>query len=455
MPIDSSILDEARSFIRANSLVLAVAAAVMGLAYGFGLTTYSLSIDEEFYLLSDGMSWWFETGRPVIAAVKLMLHDTVPLPFFDMALSLGFMFAAAVMWALLFTHAAGRQLHRVAVLIFLIVFTTLPINAYLLMFNVHNVEVSLGLVFGAASAWFGWRWTMEGAGRSAAIAAIVLAVLAVGTYQSLASVIIAGVLVAQLVHIIAHDTARAAPPLRRQLGRSVRLVTPALLALAVGVGLNLVLVERGGYTEANFIAWGTDGIFRIAGRFGLQILRYASGLAFVGGWVLIPSIVAGLAVLVLLFRDGLSRARWYPVLVLVAIAFTPFALSAVLGTPLPVRAMQALTLVAASMWLLVSLMLPTKRMLTTVLLVAAGLLAVWNAGVTTRLFVTEHQTYENDRTVANQIIERLARAGWDGEAIAIVTAGERLLGPLEAIAADDTFGGSFSTGAEVYARMTS
>jgi Glucosyl transferase GtrII len=436
-------LDEARSFIRTNWLVMAAAAAVMLLAYGFGLTTYSLSIDEELRLISDGTAVWLEQGRPVLALVELLLLDTVPLSFFDLGLSLALLLVAAAMWAILFTHAAGRQFHAAALLVFLIVFTTLPTNAYQLMFDIMNVEVSLGIIFAAASAWLAWKWAIEDGGPSMAISATVLAALAVGTYQSLAFVLIAGVLIAQLAHLVAGDGAREALPTRHALGRSVRLVAPAVIALAIGVAINYVLVARGGYTESNYIAWGNDDVFRIVGRFGLQLFRYAAGRAFVGGWLLMPSIVAGLVVLALLVRDGRSRGRWYPVFLLVAIGFTPFAMSVVLGTPLPVRAMQALTLVAASMWLLMALMLPAKRALTAVLLTSALLLAVWNAGITTRLFVTEYQTYENDRTIATQIVERLARAGWDGQNIAIVPVGSRVLGPVEGMAADNTFGGSF------------
>jgi len=121
----------------------------------------------------------------------------------------------------------------------------------------------------------------------------------------------------------------------------------------------------------------------------------------------------------------------------------PFALSAMLGTPLPNRALKALPLVAAGVWMLLALVLPHGRALTAGLLAVAMVFAVWNGSIVTRLFVSEQLTYEADLRIATQIVERLEQGGWNGEPIPLVVVGRRQGGPAERLAVDETFGNGF------------
>jgi hypothetical protein len=435
-------LDRTTAFIRSNAVVLVTAAGAMILAYGFALTSFSLSVDEEVRFLDDSPSVWVDQGRPVIALLKVVLADLLPLPFMNLGLALLALFASAVLWAALFVRAWGREGHGPGLLMFLIVFTTLPLNAYYLHFNTFNVEVSLGLVWAAGSAWLAWSWAVDGRGRAHAAASVGLALLAVGTYQNLAFAIIAGVLMAQLVRLLARKGPEGPRPTLRATERSLRLAGPAVVALVLGAAFNLIFVARGGYTES-FIAWGVDDPIRIVGRLARSVLHYVAGLGFEGGWVLIPSVVAAAAVLVLVVRWCLRAGWWFPLALLIVVGYAPFALSSALGTPLPNRAMQALPLVAAGMWLLLAMLLEGRRWMMMALIVMAGLFAVWNAGITTRLFLTEKMTYETDRVIATRIAERLAQAGWDGQPLPIVAVGSRPHGALEGTAVSETFGGSF------------
>jgi hypothetical protein len=173
-----------------------------------------------------------------------------------------------------------------------------------------------------------------------------------------------------------------------------------------------------------------------------NITSYAAGTGFFGGWVLQPTVVAAGILVLRVAQLGLRERHGYALFLLTAILLMPFALSVALGSPLPNRAMQALPLVAASMWLVLSLEW-RNRAVSTVLLIGALLFSIWNAGITTRLFMAEQYAFDTDRTIAGNIAERLSGAGWDGRSLAIVIIGDRTLGPIERIASHETFGKSF------------
>jgi hypothetical protein len=283
---------------------------------------------------------------------------------------------------------------------------------------------------------------MEHRRRLWALAAAAFGLLAVMTFQSFAFTIVGGVLVAQLASILADGRAPSAASARASLSRSVLLVAPIATAVVAGAALYYVLVERGSYVEG-FIGWGTVGTLTTIDRLVANLGSYLVGSGFFGGWILLPTIAAAVVLLAFVLRMSLRRRAWYAILLLAVICLMPFAMSAVLGTPLPNRAMQTLPLIAASIWLLLGLVLPRTNAVMAGLLAVAVLFAIWNAGITTRLFVAEDYSFQTDRTIAGQIAERLASEGWEGQPIPIVVVGDRRLGPVERFASHETFGKSF------------
>ena len=190
------------------------------------------------------------------------------------------------------------------------------------------------------------------------------------------------------------------------------------------------------------LGWGREDIGASL-LWVVQPIIWAIGMGFHGGWVLVPTVAAAAYLVLLLIRRGTKTGSWYPVWLLLAIIASQFALSAALGRYLPVRTMQVVPLVAGSIWLLLSLTLPWKESLSKAMIVAALLFAVWNANSVTQLFMTEHAVFERDRTIAAQIVERLANDGWDGSEVPIVSMGDRELQPVEQLASSETFGLSF------------
>jgi MFS family permease len=440
-PTPRSPVDDARGFFRDNAWVFILGAGLTAMAYSVAIATFASSIDEAWHMLDDTTEDWVRQGRPMVPLMKFLLQDTFPMPHVSIVMALAARFLAAMLWAAFFAHAFGR--HRVGsggLLLFLVVFCTLPVIAYNLTYNTVNVEVSLGWLLAGSSAWLAWLAVVDRRGPWFGVAAMGSALMAVLTYQDLGFTIIAGVLIAQLGRLLTQRDGWGEPQ-RGYLRRTLLLSAPAAVALALGAATMYLLSARGGHLDG-FVAWGTVEPALIMIRLGAVLLSYWMGLGFVGGWVLIPSVLAAGVLLVAIAPSALRARFWYPLELVVLIMLAPFALWFVLGASLPNRAIQALVLVAAGIWLLLDLVLPRRREVAVALVSGALLLAVWNTSINSRLFMTEKLTHETDQMIASQISERLAEAGWDGRPIPVVLAGSRAPGEVEAQVTDETFGQS-------------
>ena len=438
----SRLLAEAKVFIQSNAVAIVAAALAMLFAYGLLLTSQSLSEDEELGIYAEGVGPYLEQGRPVAMLIEVATTDTLPLPFFGPALALACLFASAIVFAFLFLRAAGQLAgHRVAVLLFLVVLTTLPVNAYFLTFSTLNVPVAVGFLLAGASAWFAWLWGAEGWDASNGIAAIMFGVLATLTYQGLTFVPLAAVLIAQLASIVG-DGGRQSGRTRREIVTTLRLAAPPLAASAIGALISLLMMRDNDQHSA-LLRWGSEPAGAILGNLSAWISSYLVGDGFVGGWVLLPTVGAAVVLFVMLVRRAVRGAGWWPVVLLAGIVLTPFSLGLALGGEQLNRAMQGLPIVAASIWLLLALTVRGKHTVVAALLVSALVLTLWHGSVNSRLFLTELTTYEVDRAIATSIVERLAAAGWDGEQVPIVSVGRRAITPIEDHADDEAIGSSF------------
>ncbi len=226
-------------------------------------------------------------------------------------------------------------------------------------------------------------------------------------------------------------------------------MVPVLVAAAVSAVIAFAAL-RGSEWHQSLIGWGSESIAAIVQELVSWIASYAIGEGFVGGWVLLPTVAAAVALLGVMVYRAAQGHGWWPIVVLLALLATPFSLGLALGGEQMNRTMQVLPWVAGSVWLLLALALPARRALVGVLLAAGVLLTVWHSSVTGRLFWTEHTTYENDRIIAAAIVERLAADGWDGEQVPIVSVGRRPVTPIEDHADDENIGMSlFNSGGGV------
>ncbi len=439
---DHGLLPAFRDFIAANRvLVLAVAGACL-LSYGFALTNYSLSIDDEIALNTDQVGAWLPQGRFSITLLKLLLGDRMPLPFATMGIALAVLIAATLLWAFAFDRSAsGRLTGTSGLILFGVFFVSVPTQAYYLTFGTFNVEVSAGYVLAGLSVLLSWRWSIERRSWVNALLAWVCALFAVGTYQPFAVVCVTGVAVALLLRMTAQPGGTRIPQ-RRLLREGVRCVLPTLAGAASALAVNAVLIPRDSYVGL-YVGWGQSSARSIVESLAAYVRATLTGNGFVGGHAVLWAELAGLAVAAYFIWNAVrDREALLPVMFLFVL-LSPFAVSVALGTPMPVRTQQVLPLAFGSFWLFVPLAFGASSMIRWGGAAAAVLIVVWNAQANTQLFMSQYLTYQYDRDRATAIVGQLVDEGWAGDPLPIVIVGA-IVPPNEPfLVRSETFGGSF------------
>ena len=390
-----------------------MAAMAALLAHGVALTNASLSADEGLLVVRPGIGA-LSSGRPVMALVKAATTDLMPLPFWNTALAMILLLLAGTAFAFLLMRAAAQaEGHRAAVTVFLVVFTTLPLTAFMLMWGEVSIAFAFGLGLAAMAATFAWLWAAEGWGTTAALAAVVMALFTALTYQAQVFVALAGVLAANIAFDLRPErrsiptpeticasacgwlgrspsAARSAGRWRSpwsRMGRAARTTTPAF---SRGAALMPSPSSR--------ISWSR-----------WSRTRRGRASSVVGSWL--PTLVVAVALLLQLAADAFRGSSWWNVVLLLGLLLTPFGASIALGTALPQRAMHAMPLAAGAVWLLWAIIFRRNGLRTGILVVATILLTVWHSGVTSHLYYVELTTFDTDRLIASAVAERLTGQG--------------------------------------------
>jgi hypothetical protein len=396
-------------FVREHVAAVAVAAAVALLGYGFELTHFTLSIDEELFPGSASLSQWVAQGRFGVALLKLVSGHVHVVPFFGLFVSLTALVGSAFVWLYAYQGASGHRPESAVTLVFPALYLSCPAFAYYLSFETFDVEVSIGIVLAALATLFFVRGAVQAQGARNLVWSALLVFSATSVYQALLSVWACGTLFALVAGELSRADGTADAPRSRLAGALVRaaVVTVAGVAAYKLVETLLYLwVPKSPYPET-FVRWGTMPVDAIARDLHGYLLAFPRGEMFWGAAPQWPTylLLVGLLLLVLL-RPKPGRAT--SSLLLAALGLSPFALAFVLGGHAPLRSLLAYPLMVAAVWAL-ALREFTWRPARLALLVGTVLIVLVQAQDLNRAFFSEHLRWQADRDVANRIVERIER----------------------------------------------
>jgi hypothetical protein len=436
-PAPTSIGADARSFLRENASLMWWLGVALVLCYGYAATSFTLSIDDELYLIADTRLDWISNGRYGDTLVKYLLDDGMPLPFMHAALAAGLIGVAALAWSFAFDRASDGRLSRSPLLVlFCVFYATLPMNAFYMTFNIYNVDVGIGSVAAALGCLYSWVWAFETRSKGSFIATFALISLALSIYQSFSIVVPTSLLILYALHL-AHGGETAGKP-----RLPFRLLAPFLLAFVVFTAISQS-VPRSDYLDT-FVGWGKHDVATITGQLTYYVKSVLTGAPFGGLQPVTVIAVVGLVVLLLALTRPPSLRSLLLTLAILAILLAPFAMSVLLGSPVPNRAQQVLPLAYASLVLFLPVQSPVIQRYAWAIYAVSALFIVWHAQSITRLFFSEQLAYESDVALDQAVMERLAADGWEGQPIAFVVVGTADLRPLNRyFMKEETFGGSF------------
>lgn len=421
-------------FLRDNGLLMMMAFALGCYVYGYDITHFSLSIDEENAALHGVALPYLTQGRWGISLLRTVLLPDTVLPFY-----------AAVNTVILLSFASILAAHLLRLgsfvrFIFVALFMTFPQFAYIFQFSFLSESVALGICVGLGSVLLFRRFTDT---RKPIFFAgsVALGIWCVGTYQSLIFIPVTMFL------LLCLQTALHGPWDGKRFISSClwfALYGVASLCGYVAVTAAVNAVFGTGLSEyiTEFSAWKKQDVFRCLRDIFVQYWVIYTGNAYFGEKIFLTVWIPVLGLLVPRAAQSGPSSRPVRGLLLAAALIAPFSITLAMGHALPARIFVAEGLVFAGLWALwLEKARPYARSV-------VGALTIWavlvNAGNVTQLFVSDTRVMEADILMANRLTQRIYDVcpQLDTQRVSVHLAGNHPA-PLRKLRRSQTFGSSF------------
>lgn len=406
-------------YLKESKLLILILSLFIFFAYGFPLTQFTLSIDEENAMFSEddyAISVWSEQGRYGISLIKYIFNTIHGNSLTNTFLALVFLLVTALIWAYNFNIVRKvKQKWDTGALIFTLVFLTFPAYAENIGFSMMSFEFGFGWIAIAVSGLFLTRWVLFQKSIYYAVGAIVLNIFAISIYQSFIGVLISSIVMVTLLHVISRDTEDE----RFSLSELFKVMVKYAVVFALSVivykiieYIFLLFLPPSAYITS-FYHWGYYSpaiiIKDLLNYFG----RVLSGKMIYGSWVIIPTMFVLLIALILnMYKAIKQKNKKRPfssiAILIILLAISPFAMPILLGTPLLIRVNLAISIFVACTWLYVYEMLKNKKTVyragLVIFILYVGFSQSW---AISRLFYGDYNRYQEDVAMAQQVNFRI------------------------------------------------
>jgi hypothetical protein len=427
-------------FIR---LLVVFAIVVTLLTYGYEITNFSLSIDEELHSFDAG-NWrvWISQGRWGMGVLVYILpHGLSSIPFlptFLFAIGLGL---SAVMFSTIFTGS------REGGIVFTGIFVTSPIWLHIGEFNTLSWGFALGLMVTALAI----RYVNAGGNKHSVIAGVCIS-FSLAVYQALFIFYLTAVLLICIKkewHLVANRNSNF-------FGRNIPILSDVFKSLIVAVviyfSMNHFFMYLSGSSLAylnNFVnlsaytnAGGEAALMRVFNQ--TKGLLFGTDSTFLGAGTasLVLFWIGLLFALKNLFDSGITIiTKMYVAVLSIGVVLLAMSLILLSAGNIPTRALIAFPLLYAVLSALTFTYKKGQRILW--LVFSAALFT--NIYIANSLFYADHVARQRDLVMATRIINRIEDVGRGafGEKIPLVVVGQwqhELGGPALRV---EIFGDSF------------
>lgn len=386
------------------------------LAFGFMLTHFSLTIDEETWIHNtSGSLSWLSQGRFGIWLLNFVLSPQgsyIP-GVWD--------WTSVLLWAFsapLFLYDLPqfcRKYSRFGAFAFCSYFSALPLCVgEILSYSMFNLQISIAMLLTATACCLSSTF-MRRRKKSALIGAAVTLFFAISVYQAFWSVYATWIVIFLFLRTIRGKRKFHAVFLSLLPYLAV-LVASSVVYAAVNFLVNHFFHTAGAaYLSDNYVGWGVGtnpvkalsmalaNVVRVS--FGITV----SGVYVYSGFTVCMTTATFCVAVILLIRQRHSRGKGLPLfLSALFLTVSPFAMFIALGTyRTPGRAILALSLLGAFqwIWLLTDFVpnvpvIPVKR----VVPVAVSVVLIYDVFAMNRLFYDSYKVYQRDVSTAESIV---------------------------------------------------
>lgn len=388
----SNLADKLSGFFKDNFITLIAAAAAGIFVYGFEIANVTLSIDEELFLqIPNATHTYIEHGRWGLFILAKVL-PSLGYFFLSPVISVIFLSLAAVTLISVYPVSKGAKV------LFALLFVTFPAFFHMQEFVYQAPYVAISVFFcSAAIRLYQTAFTKN---KLFFIPAVLLVTFAVGSYQSLISVFMAGAVFTLVLDFVLN---------KKSFKKAVYEAFIACLIAAAAAALHLLITDLSiaSYTnhyKDKFFKWNKYPIYDIFKNWATQIYRLSIGLREYPQTMTV-SIAASLGIIA---RQTLKSGNKIKEFIKITVAITVFYISAISITVLlggfpPLRSLIGLNIFfAGSICIYYIISSKTEKFL---IIVAACFVILANASLSARLSASDYWGTQADITVALRIMD--------------------------------------------------
>lgn len=370
--------------------VFFIAALLCSLAvYGFELTHFTLSIDEEFH---DNFNQTIGLGRWGHTLLREYILPEPYAPFFTSLLSIVLLSASAA----LFAKIMGAN--KFDGILICVMYIAIPQFAYQLDFANQSDTVAISFLASTVSAYV-FRENHYRIFSYSSIICILLMVVSVSIYQSTAPMAITIVLIA-----LASDIIKKRIYSRQAVTGFLSFLLLSIIAVIIYQIISFYVQHRTGNLSGSYLSqnirWDKEPVYTTIINTWLSLSSYFSGTAFYGLNIYVVAGFCSIASLILILKRKLP----YILLIAIpAIVLSPFIMNVAFGSNMPPRTLTSMSAAFAGAAGVLFALIKSNYFK----IALASITLLCGSATSSQLFYSDYISYNSDLMLANRILSSI------------------------------------------------
>lgn len=381
------------------------------LCYGYEISNFTLSIDEELYILSnkESINAWLLQGRFGIWIFKSIFMELGMFqPFVSSFIAGTFILISTQIWNInLVKINKSKEVNKYDLVIFSGIYMSLPtVISTFMSFSSYNIEVSVGMLLVAISIYFAINFIFEETNIEEIFISVVFLTIAISIYQAFSVVYITGICILFYCKLLDNNYKFILKDLIKKVCISICILFISIIFYKfLDLVLRYIFIngQKDTYTN-NFISWLNYDIqtsfYRMQDALRTILNKNNPNVIYIH--VSIYMLIALTAIKAILYRNTKS-------LILIIVGFvliiSPFLMIIVLGGYMPYRSMLALPLFIGFILFIINNAISKKNKFKILVSLISFIIMFNQIQSLNQIFYTENLRYNRDREIASSIIE--------------------------------------------------
>lgn len=388
-----------------KSLLYSVIVAII-VTYGYEISNWTLTIDEEIWSYSTKYQFargWSGDGRWGIALLKMILPTHKVLPFFNSLCAVIVLGMCAFVIGYIFQKYISSKFASIAAVV---IFVTIPLHSYYLMFDTFSTELSIGFLLAIVSGYYCVNGCIEKKKKSVLVSFVYL-MLSISIYQSFFQVFASVVCSILLLNII------------KEIKTGNEEKTSKDYFLIILQSIAVLLIATLGYSIINYVLQANfgrssyvDGYFRWSYvdfetcieqvKVYIKWLYQNPTTLFQGGnFLKICYLIYAIELVYLLLKK--KGKRLVVILLFIGLNLSICAEYIIFAGSVPLRSLQSIAVYCSLAYFLLFTVCD-KVMVKRIVLVGACVVALYQSTIVIEMFYSEKIRQEQDNALLNRVI---------------------------------------------------